>query len=126
MSAVVEPLLHRHRITVRDFRRMGEAGIFREDDRVELIAGELIDISPIGSRHAAVVSKLNHLLDGTVSGDAIVRAQDPIALADDTEPEPDITLVQPTTDYYSSAHPQPTDILLGIEVADTSLHTTGT
>ncbi len=100
---------------------MAEVGILSEDDRVELIQGEIVRMSPIGSRHAACVGRLNRLLQRLVGLDAIVRVQDPISLDGYSEPEPDVALVKPRDDFYSREHPGPGDVLLLIEVADTSV-----
>lgn len=111
----------RHRLTVSDFHRMGEAGIFAAGDRVELIDGEVIDMSPIGALHAAIVARLTAFLCRTVGGGVIVWCQNPIRLDDSSEPEPDIALLSPRADGYMSAHPGPEDVVVVIEVADTSL-----
>ena len=111
----------RHRLTVSDFHRMGEAGIFAAGDRVELIDGEVIDMSPIGAIHAAIVDCLVRHLGRNVGDPVIVRCQNPIRLDDSSEPEPDIALLRPRSDGYMSAHPGPGDVLVVIEVADTSL-----
>lgn len=111
----------RHRLSVEDYHRMAEAGILGEDARVELIEGEIIDMTPIGSRHAAAVKRLNHILTLTIGDTAIVSAQDPVILDPHSEPQPDLALLRPRADFYQSAHPRPDDILLVIEVADSSL-----
>lgn len=111
----------RHRFTVKDFLKMGEAGILGEDARVELIGGVVIDMAPIGSGHAGMVKLLNRLLNRAVGDAAIVGAQDPIVLDDDSEPQPDITLLKPRADIYMRSHPGPDDVLLVIEVADSSV-----
>lgn len=121
MSAIVDINNRRHRLTVHDYYRMAEAGILKAHDRVELIDGELIDMTPIGSRHAAAVDRLNHLLLPALSKRAIVRVQQPVRLSDLSEPEPDIAVVAIRSDFYESAHPKPADIYLLIEVADSSL-----
>lgn len=95
----------RHRVTVEDFHKMGEAGIFLEDDRVELIDGEMIDMAPIGSRHAGVAKHLTNLLAMAAKGKAIVSAQDPLRLGPHSEPEPDLMLLVPRDDFYNEAHP---------------------
>lgn len=109
------------KFTVYDFQRMGEAGILSEDDRVELLDGEIIEMTPIGSRHAACVSRLNRILNLQLGSEAIISVQNPIQLNDQSEPQPDIALLKPRLDFYEKAHPQPDDILLVIEVADTSV-----
>lgn len=111
----------RHRLSVSDFHRMGEAGIFAAGDRVELIDGEVIDMSPIGALHAAIVARLTAFLCRSVGSGVIVWCQNPIRLDEASEPEPDIALLRPRADGYMSAHPGPEDVLVVIEVADTSL-----
>ena len=119
MNAVLERV--RHRVTVDEFHKMAEAGIFMEDDRVELIDGEMVDMAPIGSRHASIVKRLTNLLVTLAQGRAIVSAQDPLRLAIHSEPEPDLMLLKPRADFYSEAHPGAEDVLLLIEVCDTSV-----
>jgi Uma2 family endonuclease len=111
----------RHRFTVTDYHRMGEAGIFAEDDRVELIDGEVVQMTPIGSRHAGCVKRLNRLLGAAVGDRAVVAVQDPIALHPDSEPQPDLALLRPRADFYGGGHPGPADVWLVVEVADRSL-----
>lgn len=110
-----------HRFTVEDFYRMADAGILGADDRVELIDGEVVEMNPIGSRHAASVSRLNRLLLGLVADRAIVRVQDPVRLSDLSEPQPDLALLKFREDFYAKGHPTPDDVLLLIEVSDSSL-----
>lgn len=100
---------------------MAEVGILSEDDRVELIEGEIVKMSPIGSRHAACVDRLNRLLNRLTDLSAIVRVQSPILLNGNSEPEPDISLLRSRDDFYTGGHPMPDDVLLLIEVADTSV-----
>jgi Uma2 family endonuclease len=97
---------------------MMEAGILSESDHVELIDGEVIEVSPIGSRHAACVDRLNRLFNKLE--DVIVRVQSPIRLDDFSEPQPDITLLRLRPDFYAQGHPAPSDVLLVVEVADSS------
>jgi len=111
----------RYRLTADDYHRMAKAGIFAEEDRVELIEGEIIEMAPIGSQHAAYVARLQKLLEHSAGDQAIIWIQNPVVLNDQSEPEPDICLLRPRTDFYASAHPHPADVLLIIEVADTSL-----
>ena len=106
--------------TVEEYHRMGEVGILGEDDRVELIEGEIVQMSPIGSRHAACVDRLLQNLMDKVKGRAIVRVQSPIRLGDRSEPQPDLVLLRPREDFYASGHPGPGDVLLVIEVAESS------
>jgi len=99
---------------------LAEAGILREDDRVELLEGEIFEMSPISSRHASCVTRLNHLLQDRAKGRAIVNVQNPIRLSDYSEPQPDVALLVPRTDFYRDALPTPRDVLLVIEVCETS------
>jgi Uma2 family endonuclease len=107
--------------TVTDFARMAEVGIFTEDDRVELIDGEVRVMSPIGPRHTALVKRLNTLLSRHVADRTIVSVQDPIQLTDDTEPQPDLALLRARADFYAQAHPRPAEVFVVVEVAETSL-----
>jgi Uma2 family endonuclease len=100
---------------------MAVAGILTEDDRVELIEGEIVEMPPIGSRHAACVKRLNRLFSSRVGDLAVVLVQDPIRLSDVAEPEPDLALLEPRADFYAAAHPGPAEVLLVVEVADTSV-----
>lgn len=121
MSGTVQDFLQRHRLTTSDYHRMGEVGILAEDSRVELIEGELIDMAPIGSQHAGTVKQLSRLLNLAVGQTAIVSTQDPLTLDQHSEPEPDLMLLRPRNDFYKSSHPRPDDVLLIVEIADTSL-----
>jgi Uma2 family endonuclease len=107
--------------TVDEYYRMAQAGILTEDDRVELIEGEVIEMSPIGSRHAACVNRLNTLLNRLVGQQAIVSVQNPIYIDEFSEPQPDIALLRLREDFYVGSHPTASDVLLVIEVADTSV-----
>jgi Uma2 family endonuclease len=114
------PVLAPWRFTVDDYHKMGEAGILAEDDRVELIDGEILATSPIGSRHLACVARLIDAIPPKLSGRAISSVQSSIRLGSHSEPQPDFVLLRPRADYYESALPAPSDILLLIEVMDTS------
>ncbi len=107
--------------SIMEYHRMGEVGILREDERVELIDGIITKMNPIGSEHAACVKKLNRLFSVLLPGDATIGVQDPIVLDDGTEPEPDLALLKPREDAYANAHPRPADVLLVVEVADTTV-----
>ena len=110
----------RRRFTVTEYERMAAVGILTEDDRVELIAGEIIAMSPKGSRHVACVTRLNRLLGRQLGDAALIRVQDPVRLSSVSEPEPDIALVQPRDDDYAAGHPTPAEVLAVMEVAETS------
>lgn len=109
-----------HRFTREEYHRMGKAGLFREE-RVELLDGEIITMSPKNSPHAATVHRLWSALSRILGPAAHVRAQDPIILNDWSEPEPDIAVCQPDPYDYAREHPHASQVLLVIEVADTSL-----
>ncbi len=111
----------RRRFTVEEYHRMGEAGIFAEDDRIELIDGEIIQMIPIGSPHAACVDRLTRLFVLSAGQRASVRVQSPISLGPQSEPQPDLTLLRPRADFYVNAHPGASDVWLVVEVAGTSL-----
>lgn len=111
----------KHVTTLNEWRKLGEAGIFPPDCRVELINGEIFDMSPIGFNHAGHLKRINKVFTRLIPDDLVTSVQDPLQLGDLSEPEPDFMLLNPHVDYYSSRHPQANDVLLLIEVADTSL-----
>lgn len=110
----------RRRFDVSDYYRMADAGILRENDRVELIDGEIIEMGPIGSRHAARVKRAARVLGRYVGEAAIVSIQDPVRLDAHSEPVPDIALLNLRPDLYETVHPGPSDVLLILEISDTS------
>ncbi len=107
------------RFTVQEYYAMAEAGILGREDRTELIEGQILAMSPIGSRHAVCVDTITELLFEQVRRRARIRVQGPIRLADRSEPEPDVALLRPGD--YTKAHPGPADVLLVVEVADSTL-----
>jgi Uma2 family endonuclease len=107
--------------TINEYRKMAEIGIISDSDRVELINGEIIEMTPIGSVHAGYVNRLNNLLSSSLGNRAIVSVQNPVQIDDRSEPEPDISVLKYRSDFYTQAHPGPEDILLIVEAADTSL-----
>ena len=111
----------RRRFTVHDYHRMAEAGILHEDDRVELIGGEIVEMSPIGGRHAKCVTELTRALISLVGEDMRVSPQNPIKLDEHEEPQPDVAVLRTGERYQAGALPTPEDVLLLIEVSDTSL-----
>jgi Uma2 family endonuclease len=119
MEASLQP--SRRLFSVAEYHRLGEAGVLTEDDRAELIEGEIIEMTPIGSLHAACVDRLTALFVPLVGRRAIVRVQNPVFLDDRSEPEPDLSLLRPRDDFYAAGHPGPGDVLLVVEVSDTSL-----
>lgn len=120
MVRAMEDWLPRHRITVHEYYRMGELGLFAPEARTELIEGEIIDMAPPGSRHSSVVALLTELLVPAVRGSAIVLVQSPVRLSDLSEPQPDLALVRLRADRYSASHPTGADALLVIEVSMTT------
>lgn len=111
----------KHWFTVAEYDRMGAAGIFPAGARVELIEGEIIEMSPIGKRHAACVNRLTTLLVRAIDPAGIVSVQNPIRLHDFSEPQPDVAILKPRADFYAQALPAPADVLFIIEVCDTTL-----
>src|SRR5512147_2890275 len=102
----------RHRLTVADYHRMGEAGVFAPDARVELIEGEVIDMAPIGSRHARTVNYLTMHLVEAARRSAVVAVQNPVDLDEHTEVQPDVAVLRMRADLYGIGHPRPRDVLL--------------
>ena len=109
-----------HQFTVQEYGKMIEMGVINENDAVELIHGEIVKKMPIGRLHGAAVKRLNQLLVTRLAGRAIVSVQDPVVLAD-SEPEPDLALLVHRADFYAAAKPTGRDVLLVIEVSDSSL-----
>ncbi len=113
--------LQRRRFTADEYHRMAETGVLCHDDRVELVGGEIVEMTPIGSQHAACVDRLMVLLQRSVEGRGILRVQGPIRLDAHSELQPDLSVLKPQADFYASAHPGPGDVLFLVEVADASL-----
>lgn len=109
-------------LTVAEYHKMAEVGILDEDDRVELINGEIIEMSPIGSMHTSRVKRIMRLFHNMPNVEKyLISVQDPISLGKYSEPEPDLAILYFRADFYEEKHPEPQDILLLIEVSDTSL-----
>jgi Uma2 family endonuclease len=113
--------IKRRLFTIQDCYRMAAAGILRPDERVELIRGDIIQMSPIGKRHGAAVDRATRALVRLLGDRAIVRVQGTIELDQLCAPQPDLALLRPRDDFYVSEHPGAADIFLVIEVADSSL-----
>ncbi len=111
----------RRRWTASDFQRMAETGFLDPNARLELLDGELFEMAPIGSFHAGTVDILTGQLVQAAARRAIVRVQSPIVLDDYSQPQPDLALLRPRSDYYLNAHPRAEDVLLLIEVSDSTL-----
>jgi Uma2 family endonuclease len=110
--------LPHHRFTVAEYERMAEVGLLTEDDRVELIRGEIVQMSPIGGRHIQCVNRLTRILSRSLGDRALISVQNPLRLPPDTEPQPDLAVLQDRD--YGDTVPMATDALFVIEVADTS------
>lgn len=110
-----------YRFTFEEYHRMGEIGLLPSDARIELLEGEIVEMSPIGARHCAIVARLTDTLLDRLRGRIVLWNQSDIRLNDFGSPQPDIVLARYRDDYYVEAHPRPADVLLLVEVADSSL-----
>ncbi len=110
-----------HRFSVADYYRMAETGVLKPGARVELLDGKIIDMLPIGPSHGGSVNRLNRLFNKEAAGRWLVSTQNPVHLDEHSEPQPDLMLLKPLADDYTSRHPVPEDVFLLIEVADTTL-----
>jgi Uma2 family endonuclease len=110
-----------HRFTIEAYEEMIRHGILTEDDRVELLAGEIVNVSPIGQQHVGRVNRLTALFSAALGRRAIVQIQMPVTLPPDSAPEPDVTILRPRPDFYEGGRARPEDVLLLIEVAKSSL-----
>jgi len=109
-------------LTVEEYHLISKAGILSEGDRVELIEGELIQMAAIGTHHASCVRRFIGLFSSEIPKNrAFLDVQNPIQLSDRTEPQPDVVLLQPRADYYATAHPAPSEVLLLVEVSDSTV-----
>ena len=108
------------RFTLEEYAQLAEIGFLREDDRIELIRGELIEMAAKGMKHTVCCQRLLKALPSQVEN-ATLRCQDPIQLPSGSEPEPDLVIVRDRSDDYLDSHPGPSDILLIIEVSDSSI-----
>ena len=120
MNAVPD-LVRKHPLSVAEYERMAEAGVFADGARIELIEGELFDMAPIGPDHQGITDLLTERFVLALRGAAIVRVQGPIVLGDLSAPEPDLALLHRRENYYIDAHPRASDVLLAVEVAHSSL-----
>lgn len=118
----LEKIVPLRRLTVSEYHRMGEDQILKDDEHVELIEGMIIKMSPKGTKHSAVVSKLSTpFYELVLQNKVLLRVQDSVVLTDNSEPEPDLAIVKPRVDVYMDRHPHPDDVQLLIEVSDTTL-----
>ena len=109
--------------TVSQYHQMAKIGIIKPDDRVELIRGEIIKMSPIGIKHASCVIRLSEMLWSKLEKRVLMSIQNPVQLDNFSQPQPDIMLLKRKADFYNTKHPQSDDVLLLIEVADTTIET---
>ena len=109
------------RFTVEQFQRMADAGVFDEDDRLELLDGEILQMNPVGRRHVATVNRLTRVFGRVVGGRALISVQNPLVLGPAAEPQPDLVLLHPRTDDYEAGLPTGADVFLVVEVADTTV-----
>jgi Uma2 family endonuclease len=116
-----EDHVKRRLLNVDEYHSMGVAGILKPEERVELIEGEIIEMAPIGAAHAGWTARLNYLLQSAVGEEALVWVQNSVRLSRNSEPEPDLALLYPRKDFYADALPEASDVLLIIEVAQSSL-----
>ncbi|MCO6479675.1 MAG: Uma2 family endonuclease [Phaeodactylibacter sp.] len=121
MTSPSETVLDIYRWTVEDYHRLGKAGILDEDSRVELLNGQIVKMSPTGNLHAGCVDRLGDLFRELLGKSAIIRVQNPVILNLNSEPEPDLSILKRKNNFYTDGHPRPEDILLIVEVADTTL-----
>ncbi len=115
------PWVPRRPLTVDDYYRMAEAGILGEDDRTELIEGELVAMTPIGTDHSGTVNALSYLLIRALGERAVVSTQNPVRLSEYTEPQPDVAVLKPRPDFYRKKRVAPEDVLLLTEIAQSSV-----
>jgi Uma2 family endonuclease len=111
----------RRRFTVDEYHKLATAGVLSADDRVELVEGELIQLPPIGSLHAGLVARLDRTFQALASNDCAVWIRNPLSFPPASEPQPDVALLKPRVDGYLGALPTAMDVLLVIEVADTTV-----
>ncbi len=127
MTTVIEvekvsvPTLTRKKFRAKEIYKMMEVGILPEESGWELIDGEIIHRMSIGSRHAGTVKKLNKRLTGMFEDEATISVRDPIHIDEYNEPEPDAAVLKPREDFYAESHPTPQDVLLLIEVSDSTV-----
>ena len=114
-------MLAKRRFTVDEYYRMAEVGILSARDRVELIDGEIVTMTPIGARHNGCVTSAARALTRAAGDDALVQSQGPVRLDVYYEPEPDLALLRPRDDFYTSRHAGPADVILIVEIADSSI-----
>ena len=116
--SLLTPVRH---LTVNEYYRLAETGVLRPGDRVELLRGEVRELSPIGPRHAQIVNRLTSTLVKRLPTGLFVQIQNPIRVSNESEPQPDVCIIRGSEDDFDSHHPSPPDVLLVIAVCDSSL-----
>lgn len=119
--AIATAPVRKHLTDIKEWQKLGEANIFPPGSRLELIEGEILEMAPIGCNHSGHVIRLTNFFAPLLNKNAIINVQNPLQLGDLSEPEPDFMLLKPNADFYCSRHPNAGDVLLLIEVADSSL-----
>lgn len=117
----MEADIHTKRFTVDEYHRMGEAGIFHPEARLELIEGEIVEMSPVGTRHISCVNRANALFAERLAGRAMVSVQNPVVLSEFTEPQPNLLLAFPKDDFYADERISARHVILAIEVSDSTV-----
>jgi len=120
-TTVATPTRERYHFTQREYYALVEAGVFTEDSRIELVQGDIVTMAPIDAPQAGLVNRFGRLFHNGLGERAAVTVQNPIVIGADTEPQPDLTLCKPRADDYTAKHPRPDEILLVVEVADSSV-----
>lgn len=120
VSAILE-YPQRHPVSAEEYLRMAEGGVFAPEARLELIEGEIVEMAPIGSAHASAVAQLTRLFVRLAGGQAMVWTQNPVLAGERSVPQPDLALLKPRADDYFGGHPAAADVLLVVEVSDTTL-----
>ena len=120
VSAILE-YPQKHPISAEEYLRMGEAGVFAPEARLELIEGEILEMAPIGPPHAGLVARLHRLFVQRAGALAVVWGQSPVVISDRSGPQPDLAVLKARKDDYMGSHPRASDVLLAVEVSDTTL-----
>jgi len=120
VSAILE-YPQKHPISAEEYLRMGEAGVFAPEARLELIEGEILEMAPIGPPHAGLVARLHRLFVQRAGTLAVVWGQSPVVISDRSVPQPDLAVLKPRSDDYMGSHPRASEVLLAVEVADATL-----
>ena len=121
MSAILE-YPQKHPISAEEYLRMGEAGVFAPEARLELIEGDIVEMAPIHPPHAGLVRRLSRLFFQQVGSAALLSVQAPLVISEHSVPQPDLALLVPRSDDYMSAHPLASEVLLVVEISDATLN----